>query len=157
MSALRPIHYVLITKRFSRQAREPFQGFGKVGDGFFRVAGFDAFSDAVRQMPLQDNQPNAVHCALDGVDLNENLLAGSVFVNHFLNRVKLSNRLVDSYMQFVGIDTFMHSVPSKWKEVDVFSRNRTFGFPLDFPCLYYTYTGIGCQEGVVKLRVTSSE
>ena len=115
MSALRPTHYALSTMHFSRQAREPLQGFGKVGDSFFRVAGFDAFPDAVRQVPLQDNQPNAVHCALDGVDLNENLLAGNVFVNHLLNRVELSDSLVDSYVQFVGIDTFMHSNPYQWK------------------------------------------
>ena len=65
--------------------------FGKVLNGFFCVAVFNAVAHAVLNMPFQHNLPYAVQCRFGGVNLHKNVLAGHIFVNHSVNSLHLAD------------------------------------------------------------------
>jgi hypothetical protein len=85
-------------------------GFGKVGDGLVGVAVFDAFTDAVVQMPFQNDLPRLVQGLFYGVYLNKNVLAGDVLINHFVDCPYLPADSVQPFMQIIRIHTLAHYV-----------------------------------------------
>jgi hypothetical protein len=70
-------------------AGEMLYGFGKAGYGLVGVAVFDAFPDAMVQMPLQNDLPHLMQGFFYGVYLDKNVLAGNVLVNHFVDGLYL--------------------------------------------------------------------
>ena len=85
--------------------------FGKVLNGFFGVAVFNAVAHAVLNMPFQHNLPYAVQCRFGGVNLHKNILAGHIFVNHSVNSLHLADNFFQAAVQIVSIHTLSHLIP----------------------------------------------
>jgi hypothetical protein len=83
-------------------------GFGKVGYGLVGIAMFDAFPDAVVQVPLQNDLPRLVQGFFYGIYLNKNILAGDVLINHFVDCPYLPADSVQPFMQIIRIHTLAH-------------------------------------------------
>jgi hypothetical protein len=64
--------------------------FGKVRNRLIRVAVLNPLADTVVQVAFQDDLPDLMQCALCGIDLDKDILAGDIFVHHFINSLDLA-------------------------------------------------------------------
>jgi len=60
-----------------------FHGFGEIGYGLVGITMFDAFFDTVVKVAFQNHLPDFMQSAFNSVDLNQNILTGDLFFNHF--------------------------------------------------------------------------
>lgn len=74
----------------SIHAGKILNGFGKFINRCLCVTMFDAVFDAVLQVPFEHHLPHFLNGALDGINLDQNVLAGHVLVDHAVNRLDLS-------------------------------------------------------------------
>jgi hypothetical protein len=75
---------------FLNYAGKMLYGLGKVGYGLVGVAVFDAFPDAMVQMPLQNDLSHLVQGFFYGVYLNEEVLTRDILVYHLVDCLYLS-------------------------------------------------------------------
>ena len=87
---------------------EVLKGFGEFGDGFIGIPVFDTVADAVFEVSFENDLSEFVKGAFGGVDLNQDLFAGDVSVDHFIDGIELSDNLVHSAVQIFRIHTLTH-------------------------------------------------
>lgn len=85
----------------------------EVPDRLIGVAVGDAFADSVLQVSLENDLPSFVERALGGVNLQENVFAGHVFVDHFVDGRHLSDDFLEAAVKIGGIHALTHRADSK--------------------------------------------
>ncbi len=65
------------------------------------------------QVSLKNNLPDLVKRTLCSIDLNQNILAWDIFVDHFLNCIQLSDHFSEAQMQFFRFHTLFHNPYSR--------------------------------------------
>ncbi len=82
--------------------------FGEVADRPVRVTVRDAFTHAMIEMSLKNDLARLVERALGGVDLQEDVFARHVFVDHFVDRRHLTDDFLQTSMKIGGIHALAH-------------------------------------------------
>ena len=67
--------------------------FRKLSNGFVCVTVFDPVFDAVIQMTFKHNLTNFMHCGLCRIDLDEDILAWNILIDHFIDCIQLPDDL----------------------------------------------------------------
>lgn len=91
-----------------RKAREPIDGFCKIPDGSFDITVLDAFAHTMIQMSLKDDLADFVQGAFGRIDLNKDVLARYILVDHLVDGIALTDDLFETTMEIVGIHALAH-------------------------------------------------
>ena len=86
--------------------------FGKVLNGFFGVAVFNAVAHAVLDMALEDNLTYFMKCRFYRIDLRQDILAGHVLFHHTVDRLHLTDDLFQATVKIICIHTLFHFASS---------------------------------------------
>ena len=87
---------------------EVLKGFCEFGDGFLGVAVLDSVTDTVFEVTFENDFPEFVKGPLCGIDLNEDLFTWDIPVDHFIDRIELSDHFVHSAVQIFRIPALTH-------------------------------------------------
>lgn len=90
--------------------------FREIRDRFVGVPVFDPFPDTMVQVALQNDLPNLMQGAFGRIDLNQDILAGNILVDHFIDRLKLPDDFIQASMQVIGIHTLPHGITSRYPQ-----------------------------------------
>lgn len=88
-----------------------FQYFLEIRQCLVDVAAFQAVLDAVVDVPHEDDLPDLVQCARDGVDLDQDVRAGDVLVYQLVQAGDLPGYLLQTPVEVVRI----HALPHGWE------------------------------------------
>ncbi len=69
----------------------------------------DPVAHAVLDMPLQNDLSAAVERGFCGVDLCKHILAGDILIHHTLDRLYLTDYLLQPAVQIFGIHALLHN------------------------------------------------
>ena len=94
--------------QLSRPAGGVLHGVRKFFDRLFGVTIFNAFLDTMLQMPFQNNLSHTMYRALYCVDLNKDFFAGHILIHHFVDRLHLTENLIETSVKIRCIHAFAH-------------------------------------------------
>ena len=81
---------------------------GELRDRFIGIPMLNAFPDTVVQMALQNHLANLVQGAFYRVYLYQDILAGNILVDHFVNGLYLSRDFIEPSVKVVRIHALTH-------------------------------------------------
>lgn len=84
-------------------------GFREIGDGLIGVSVFNAFPDAVLEVPFKNDLSRLMHGLFHRVYLDKNILARNILVNHLVDSFNLPRYPVQSFMQILRVHTLPHN------------------------------------------------
>ena len=88
--------------------RKTFYSFCKAGNCLFNIAVFDAVFYTMINVSFKNNLTDFVKGGFRRIDLREYVFAGNILINHTVDRLNLSDDLLQSSVKVIRIHTLSH-------------------------------------------------